>query len=142
MGDAALSCLGGEFANALLRLLQSLAHDVNDIDGDLGMAAYQLQQFGLAPARLQRFADGDGVSGITTVGEQRYRAEHLAGPDEADNHLGAIAAGLCDAHPAFDHGMGAHAVIALVEDQTILAKAPHAGRGRNRLQSSRRDSEK
>ena len=101
---------------------------------DLRMAVDQLEQFGLAPARLQGFGEGDRVGGIAAIGEERDRPEHLAGADEADDDLGAVAAGLGDAHAALDDGMGAHAVIALVEDAKILGQAPHTRAGRDRLQ--------
>ena len=86
----------------------------------------QIEQFGLAPARLERFGEGDRVGGIAAIGEERDRPEHLAGPDEADDDLGAVAAGLGDAHATLDHRVGAHSVIALAEDAEILRQAPHA----------------
>ena len=78
----------------------------------------------------KRFGEGDRVGGIAAIGEQRDGPEHLAGPDEADDDLGAVAAGLGDAHAALDHGMGAHTVIALIEDAQILRQAPHDARKR------------
>ncbi len=90
----------------------------------------QVEQFGLAPARLERFGQGDRVGGIAAVGEQRNGPEHLAGPDEADDDLGAVAAGLGDAHAALDHRMGAHAVVALAEMRRSF------GRRRTRAQAA------
>ncbi len=55
MGDAAFGALGGKLAHPFLHLLQTLADDADDVDADLRMAVDQVEQFGLAPARLQRF---------------------------------------------------------------------------------------
>ena len=126
MGDAAFGALRRKLANPVLHLLQAPSDDADDIDADLRVAMDQVEQLGLAPARLQRFGEGDRVGGIAAIGEERDRPEHLAGPDEADDDLGAVAAGLGDAHAALDHRVGAHAVVALAEDAKILRQAPHA----------------
>ena len=138
VGDAAFGALRRKLANPVLHLLQAPSDDADDIDADLRMAMDQVEQLGLAPARLERFGEGDRVGGIAAIGEERDRPEHLAGPDEADDDLGAVAAGLGDAHATLDHRVGAHTVVALAEDAKILRQAPHArasgdpcqGRGR------------
>jgi len=47
------------------------------------------------------------------IGKKRGRAEHVAGPDEPDDDLGAVAARLDDPDRSFDQGVGALGAIAL-----------------------------
>src|SRR5579863_9546812 len=134
VGDPAFGALGRKLAHPLLHLLQAPPDDTDDVDPDLRVAMDQVEQFGLAPARLQRFGEGDRVGGVAAVGEQRNGPEHFAGPDKPDDDLSAVAAGLGDAHATLDDGVGAHAVIALTEDAKVLGQPPHARAGSNRLQ--------
>src|SRR6185437_16866109 len=57
MGDAPLCALRGELAHSVLHLLQALADDTDDVDGDLRMAAHQPQKLVFAPTRFQSFGE-------------------------------------------------------------------------------------
>jgi hypothetical protein len=92
MGDPPFGPLGGHFADAILHLLKALADDTDNVDGDLRIAVHQIEQFGLAPACLQSFAKSYRVGRISAIGEQRHGTKHFAGANEADHHLGAVAA--------------------------------------------------
>ena len=142
MGDAPLCALRGEFAHPVLHLLQALADDTDDVDRDLRVTVDQVEQLVLAPARFQGVGERDCVGRIASVREERDRPEHLAGANETDHDLGAVAARLGDTDAAFDDGVGANAVIALVEDAHILGQAAHARAGRRQFQGVGRQSAK
>ena len=91
------------------------------------MARYDHLQLVRLPEQLERRKRrGFGAA------PERDRPEHLRRADEADHDLGAVAARLGDTDAAFDDGVGANAVIALVEYAPILGQAAHTRAGRRR----------
>jgi len=73
------------------------------------------------------FSQSGGVRRVAAIREQSDRAEQLAWADEADDHLGAVAARLGDAHASLDDGVSANVFIALVE---YPGSGLHASRAR------------
>src|SRR5580700_993772 len=142
MSDSTLRPLRSELANPILRFLQAVTNDADGIDRNLRMTNHEVQQLGLAPTCFERLHHGSGVGRIMTIGEKRDGAEHLAGTDEADHHLGAVTPGLGDTHASLDYRMSANIVIALVEDARSCRYPSLTRHGSRNLQGRRRQSQK
>src|SRR3546814_14141422 len=69
-------------------------------------------------ARLGRADHRDAVGGVKVIGEDRDAAENLAGADEAEHHLPAVASRLRDADRARQQHMRALDRFALVEHRS------------------------